>query len=316
MTRLVRIGQTVMASLAVLVALAVPARAGSLAWLDEVIQRVIREGELGSRAVVRAEGRGVRSSARVFVSEAEESLESLTRRSDAIARWARPVDESADAALSLRFQRLVQPDAAWTRTFQQLAPAEKRLVVELGEAARSLARRYPGQAETIVRRLGVEGLAAVRAYGDDVAEVIVREGPETVNVLRRTGRGGWAFFNEHVLPHKGKLVAAGVFAAFLANPERFVDTAGRATQFAVEQFGKAGLQLAGAVSGGAARGLERAVGSALESVGLNHPLLRGLLTGVVALIAVIALLVLLGLPARTILRPITGPLRWMIRLRA
>jgi hypothetical protein len=111
-------------------------------------------------------------------------------------------------------------------------------------------------------------------------------------------------------------VAAGVFGAFLANPEQFVDTAGRATQFAVEQFGKAGIQLAGAIGGGAARGLERAVGGALDSVGLNHPVLRWLLMGAVALVALLALLVLLGLPARTIFRPFTWPLRRLGKARA
>ena len=316
MTTFFRIGRAGLASLLALSVMVAPARAGSLSWLDEVVQRVIRESEVGGRAVARAESRAARTGTRLFAQEAEESLETLARRSDEIARMARRAEEPAEAALTLRFQRLVQPDAALAKTFEGLAPVEKRLVVELGETAQALARRYPGQAEAMVRRLGVEGLSAVRAYGDDVAEVIAREGPETVNILRRTGRGGWTFFREHVLPNKGKLVAAGVFAAFLANPEQFVDTAGRATQFAVEQFGKAGLQLAGAIGGGAARGLERAVGGALDSVGLNHPVLRWLVMGLVALVAVGALLVLLGVPAGTMLRPITGRLRGIGKARA
>jgi hypothetical protein len=121
----------------------------------------------------------------------------------------------------------------------------------MGETAQRLARRYPGQAETMIRRLGVEGMTAVRVYGDDVAEVVAKEGPESINVLRKAGRGGWTFFTETVLPHKKKLAAAGVLALFLANPDRFVDSAGRITEYAVDQFARAGIRLAGAVGGGA-----------------------------------------------------------------
>ena len=55
---------------------------------------------------------------------------------------------------------------------QGLGELEKRLVVELGETAQVLARRYPREAETMVRRLGPEGLSAVRVFGDDVAELV------------------------------------------------------------------------------------------------------------------------------------------------
>lgn len=292
------------------------ARAGSLGWLDEVVQQVIRETEVGGRAVARAEGRAARTAGRLFVKEADESMEALAKRSDAIARIAGRLDEPAETALTTRFNRLVKPDADMARTFAGLAPAERRLVVEMGEAAQTLARRYPGQADTMIRRLGVEGLTAVRVYGDDVAEVIVKEGPESLNVVRKAGRGGWRFFTEKVLPNKGKLAAAGVLAVFLANPEKFVDTAGQATQFAVEQFAKAGIGLAGAVSGGAARGLERAVGGALATVGLDHPVVRWAVIAACVLVAVMALLVMIGMPARLVLRPFTWPWRVLTRRRA
>jgi hypothetical protein len=149
-----------------------------------------------------------------------------------------------------------------------------------------------------------------------VAEVIVKEGPETVNVQRKAGRGGWRFFTDQVLPHKGKLAAAGVLGLFLANPEKFVDTAGQATQYAVEQFAKAGITLAGAVGGGAARGLERAVGGALATVGLDHPIVRWALIFACILVALTALLVMIGMPARLVLRPLSWPWRLLARRRA
>ena len=155
----------------------------------------------------------------------------------------------------------------------------------------------------MVRRLGPEGLTAVRVFGDDVAEVLVKEGPESLGVLRKTGRGGWSFFTKQVLPHKKKLAAAGVLAAFLANPEKFVDYAGQATEFAVREFAKAGIQLASAVGGGAARGLETSIGQTLAAYGLDFPVFRYLGMGLAGLVVVLSFLVIVGLPIRWMFRP-------------
>ncbi len=305
-----RTARALAAALAAVVALMpAGAQAGQVAWLDEVVQQVVREAELGARAAGRAEAVTARTASRLFAREADQSLTTLARRSDDLARVARRAEEPAEAALHARFDRLLRADAGLARTFSDLAPAEKRLVVEMGEAAQGLARRYPGQAETMIRRLGVEGLAATRAFGDDVAEVLVKEGPEAVDVLRKTGRPGWKFFTETVLPHKGKLAAAGVFALYLANPEQFVDSAGRATQYAVEQFARAGI----AIGGGVVRGLDAAAGGLLTSLGLDSGPLRGLVMAVAALVALLALMSLVGLPLRWALRPITGPIRWLLR---
>lgn len=289
-----------------------PAQAGKLSWLDEVVQQAIKEAEAGSKAAVRVEERAAaRGGERLLMRGADESLETVARRSDDLARsLGRTLDEPADAALSVRFNRLVRSNPEMARTFRALQPAEKRLVVEMGETAQRLAVRYPGQAETMVRTLGVDGLTAVRAYGDDVAEVIVREGPESIGVLRKTGRAGWTFFTDKVLPNKGKLAAAGVLALFLANPEKFVDTAGQATQYAVEQFAKAGIALAGAVGGGAAEGLGKAI---TDSLGLNTGLARVVGIVAAAVVATGALLVLLGLPMRLLLWPLSLPWRLVRR---
>src|SRR5205085_1803286 len=134
-------------------------------------------------------------------------------------------------------------------------------------------------------------------------EVVVMEGPETLGVLRKTGRGGWAFFTGQVLPHKKKLIAAGVLAAFLADPDKFVDYAGRATEYAVREFARAGVQIAGAVGGGAVKGLEASVAETLDHYGLNFAVARYLGMGLAGLVIVAASLVLLGLPVKWMLRP-------------
>jgi hypothetical protein len=315
-----RAGATALA-LMVLAGLAGPAQAGKLSWLDDVVQEVIVEAKAGGKGLAREVGGDgakaeVRRAGRLFLThDANEGLERLVRQSDELARAGRRVERPAEALLESRFSRLMRQDPQALRTFSALPAAEKRLVVELGETAQLLARRYPAEAETMVRRLGPEGLSAVRVYGDDVAEVLAREGTESIGVLRRTGRAGWSFFTNNVLPHKKKLLAAGVLAAFLANPEKFVDYAGQATTFAVQEFAKAGIQLAGAVSGGAVRGLENSIGQTLSSYGLNSPLLRYLGMGLAGLAALLSLLVMIGLPIRWLFWPVLWPFRAVMSFR-
>jgi hypothetical protein len=289
------------------------ASAGQLAWLDEVVQQVVREAKVGGRAAVRGGGDTASTTAhaagRLFVHEADEGLELAARRSEDLARAGRRVDRPAEVLLQERFARLLRHDPDALRTFKTLAPAEKRLVVEMGETAQRLARRYPDEAEAMIRRLGTEGLSAVHVYGDDVAEVLVKEGPESLGVLRKTGRGGWSFFTHEVLPHKKKLAAAGVLAAFLANPDKFVDYAGRATGYAVREFARAGIQLAGALGGGAAHGLETAISQTLANHGLDYAVLRYAGMALAGLVVVLATMVLLGIPVAWLLRPLTWPLR-------
>jgi hypothetical protein len=283
------------------------AHAGKLSWLDDVVQEVILEAKAGGKRLVRgADGARteVRGAGRLFLGhDANETLEQLVRRSDELARAGRQIAQPAEVLLHARFSRLLKQDPQALRVFSSLEPAEKRLVVELGETAQQLAKRYPRDAEMMVRKLGPEGLTAVRVFGEDVAPVLVKEGPESLSVLRKAGRGGWSFFTRHVLPNKKKLAAAGVLAVFLANPEKFVDYAGQATEFAVREFAKAGVSLASAVVGGAARGLESSIGQALAAYGLDFPLFRSVGMAIAGLIAILSILVLFGMPVRWLFRP-------------
>jgi len=289
-------------ALALLLALPNAAEASKVGWLDDVLQRVVRQSDPDL-------ARPGRVSGRLLQEMPEESLSGFARRSDALAPATRGTDDLSEAALEFRFNRLMNSDPKAMRTFRGLAPAEKRMVVRLSEAAQSVARRYPDRADEMIRKLGVEGLTAVRVYGDDVAEVIAREGPESINVLRKTGRGGWAFYTGTVLQHKKKLAAAGVLALFLANPEQFVDTAGRVTEYAVRKFAEAGVDLAGAMGSGAARGLGDAFGVS--------ELMGRVVVGVAVVVAVLAGLVMLGLPTGWLTRSVVWPFRLVGRgLRA
>ncbi len=304
-TLLVRLAAVLAPALLMLISPAL-AQAGKLSWLDDVVQNVIVEAKAGGKRLVRS-GNGARTelrAGRLFLARgADDGLEQLVRQSDELAKAGRQFEQPSEALLKARFSRLLKQDPQVLRTFEALAPAEKRLVVELGETAQLLARRYPANAEAMVRRLGPEGSSAVRVFGDDVAEVLVKEGPESLSVLRKAGRGGWSFFTNTVLPNKKKLAAAGVLAVFLANPEKFVDYAGRATEFAVREFAKAGIQLASAAGLGAARGLESSIGETLSAFGLNFAVIRWVGMGVAGIVAGTALLILLGLPVRWMFRP-------------
>jgi hypothetical protein len=291
------------------------ARAGKLSWLDDVVQEVVREAEAGGKAVARGSDEAIQASktgGRLFVREAaDEGLDVVARRAEGVARaGSKAAGEPSEALLKSRFDRLVTGSPEMARTFANLAPAEKRLVVEMGETARRLAIRYPGQAEPMIRELGTEGLTAVRVFGDDVAETLAKEGSGGLGVLRKTGRTGWDFFTTKVLPNKGKLAAAGVLGLYFANPDKFIDTAGRATKYAVEQFARAGLSLAGMAGDAAVRGLGGSFGTLLSSWGIPVSVAR--VVGIVAAVLVVALslLVLVGAPVRWMLRPFG----WVARL--
>ncbi len=308
-----RPGRIAAICLSLFAALALPRdlQAGSLSWLDEVVQSVMSEARAGGRSVAKnGEEAGARVTGRLFVHEADEGLEVVARRYEDLAQAGRRLEEPSETLLRSKFTRLLPHDSEAARVFGTLKPAEKRLVVEMGETAQRLARRYPDQAETMIRRLGTEGLSAVRVYGDDIAEVLVKEGPESLGVLRKTGRGGWRFFTEQVLPHKKKLLAAGVLAAFMANPDQFVDYAGRATEYAVREFAKAGVQLAGAIGGGASNGIESAIAQTLAARGLDFLPLRYLGMFLAGLVVILAAMVVLGLPITWFIRPLTWPMRF------
>jgi hypothetical protein len=280
-----------------LLALPHAAMASKVGWMEDVVRRVVKSSDPEL-------ARSGRVSGRLFEGSAEEGLSALARRSDAIAQPGRSVDEAAETALDLRFNRLVGgTDPELARTFRALEPAEKRLVLRMGEAAEQIARRYPDNAPEMIRRLGVDGMTAVRVYGDDVAEVIVREGPESIDVLRKSGRSGWNFYVGTVLQHKRKLAAAGVLGLFLADPDRFVDSAGKITEFAVAKFAEAGVDLAGAIGSGAARGLERSLADRLGFLGLSGAALRWAALIGAGVVASAAFLVILGMPLRWLTMP-------------
>ncbi len=288
------------------------ARAGGVNWLDDLLRQIAHEAAAGARSAAHGSSEAARvelkSTSRLAGRELDLGLEQIARRAGTFSHEAEAIEAPAQAALESRFRQLIT-DSTAREVFASLKPAEKRVLVEMGETVANLARKNPGEAAAMIERLGPEGLMAVRAFGEDVAPVLAKEGPEAIGVLRKTGRPGWEFFTTTVLPHKKKLVAAGVFAAFLADPERFVDYAGRATQYAASEFARAGVQLAAAVSAASFAGLDQGIGRWLAARGIDSPLVRAAAMALAVMTAAVALLMLLGMPVRFAIRPFL----WMMR---
>ncbi len=294
-------------ALIVLLNVASTASANKIGWLDDVVQKAVRSSD----ASFSSTSRGTR---RWLDHAADEGLSAFAKQSDELAGAARSADELTEAVSEARFIRLVDADPEALRVFRALEPAERRLVLRVGEAAQRIALRYPDNAETMIRKLGVEGLTAVRVYGDDVAEVIAKEGPEAINVLRKSGRSGWKFYTETVLRHKKKLAAAGVLALFVTNPEQFIDSAGQITEYAARKFSEAGVNLAGVVGSSFANGISQGID---DAIGFSNPLLKWSAITACGVVALFALAIFFGAPVRLLLSPILLPFRLLGRgLRA
>lgn len=191
--------------------------------------------------------------------EVLEALAQTTRRTDKVpvsGRIFRHSDDlptlkvpHLDETESLRrFDRLQGADEGLRSKFLALPARERGLVVELGEAMQKVLRQEDGI--ELLRRLDADGLAQVRTYGDFVGEGVRLTGPEYKGVVRKTGAGAGVFFERYLQPHYKQLLAAGLVAAYLLEPEKFHDAAGRLTEYAARQFTELGIEVAAAVPRG------------------------------------------------------------------
>ena len=297
------------AALAVLL-LATPgmARAGKLSWLDDVVQEVVREAEAGGKVAARGADDAIqagKTGGRLFVREAaDEGLDVVARRAEGLARaGTKAAGEPSEALLKSRFDRLVTGSTRDGPDVRQPRPGREA-------AGRRDGRNRPTPGDPLPRpgraddpragHRGTDGRPRLRRRrGRDPRQGGFgrpgrppQDGPERLGLL-----------HTKVLPNKGKLAAAGVLGLYLADPDKFVDTAGRATKYAVEQFARAGLSLAGAVGDATVRGLGGSFGSLLASWGIGPATARAIGIGAAVLVVALSLMVLLGAPIRWIFRP-------------
>jgi hypothetical protein len=294
--------------LAISVFTSAPAYAGKMSALEGLVRAVMEDSRAEAKAGAKIAGEAH------LLRGGEELFENAARQHELMLRTAGRMAELDERAIAKRLAKLAVPaNSEAVRALEALSVPERHFVVEAAETAGALCRKYPGQATSMIRQLGPEGLSYVRVYGDDVAQIVLKEGPESLGVLRKGGRAAWGFFKEDVLPHKKKLIAAGVLAAFLANPDQFVDMAGRATDYAVREFARAGVELASVVPGAVSQGVHAGVSSTLDRWGLNYGPVRWTAFSLALLIAAAAGLRLIGRPLRTLALPLTLVVRRLRR---
>jgi hypothetical protein len=271
---------------------------GKMSVLEGLVRTAIEEGrgELKAGTKLAEDARLLRGG--------EELFENAARQHEALLRSVGRIAELDEPTLAKRLTQLTaRADSETVQTLAQMSMAERRFVVEAAETAGTLSRKFPNEASEMVRRLGPEGLSYTRVYGAEVAEVVLKEGPESIGVIRKGGRGAWAFFTDSVLPHKKKLAAAGVLAAFLASPDKFVDVTGRVTDYAVREFARAGVELASSLPSAVTGGIQVGVDRVLDRWGMNYAPLRWSAVAFLLVLAATATMRLVGWPVRSLFWP-------------
>jgi hypothetical protein len=262
--------------------------------VEKLAERMmLRESRPAARTLLQQEMKGLER--RLLFRESDEAVQLLTQ----------PTKATTEKELLARFSRLSGVDDRLLTEFRALTPAQKQLVVELGEGAQTLLRRYPNEGPALLQKLDVSGLAQARTYGDfvfdgaywlqtdDVARALastklsaeeastvarllsLKQAPEVLtsehviplwkSVIRKTGAGAGKFWKTYVHPHKGKWLAAGLLATYLIMPEKFHDAAGQLTEYATRKLAELGLTVAGEIGQGVVRGLADFVQSRYES---------------------------------------------------
>lgn len=233
--------------------------------LQEVIEQMARvEGRGIAREMAAQEARNLER--RIALQESEEAARilapqlplavdeaGLLNRFDRLAK--------TNPALKAEFQALPLVER---RTVVELGEGHQRI----------FRRYPPDEALALVQRLDAAGLTQARTYGDfvldgahwlqsgevlesladsklsaeEAAAVAKKLGlqgiPETIPpektvqlwkaAVRKSGDGVGRFWREYIVPHKGKWLAAGLVASYLAMPEKFHDALGNLTEYGAE----------------------------------------------------------------------------------
>jgi hypothetical protein len=161
-----------------------------------------------------------------------------------------------DDELLRQFERLEGVNGELRDAFKKLSGSERAALVELVSAGQRVARGHnPVDAVALIRKLDGDGLIQGRTYGDFVYLGVDKMGPEYKSVVAKMGEGAGVFFNKVINPHWEKWTAAGLAVAYLAAPEKFHDSLGQLTEYAVQKLTEAGIRTGESVTGGLAKAL-------------------------------------------------------------
>lgn len=184
-----------------------------------------------------------------------------------------------DERALLRFLRQAEPNLA--RAVDAADPSLRRATLEALAGARAIERAIPAnplRLAEIVDRGGVELLRAAARPVDGLGDALLlldgsmRAGRLPDNALARFGRAldtqgdafAWAW-RTHIVPNWELVVAGGLVTAFLIEPERFIDAAGRLTAHAVAAFTDLGIEVGASVAEGIWQGIWRSIQRRIEA---------------------------------------------------
>lgn len=173
-------------------------------------------------------------------SSGQELGESLFSRNPAdVLSNMKPVD----GAEFLRRSKVLGLAPEMVYDLRRLPSADQARFLKLAEDMKPILEN-PTMGLRTVRLLDLDGLIMYKHYGDEIAEVTTKLGDRRfLDVVRKMDRSAVDFYREWVKPHWGKWVASGLFASYLAAPERFHDMGNKLTEHATEQLTKLGIIL-------------------------------------------------------------------------
>jgi len=212
-----------------------------------------------------------------------ESLERQLRQSGELVG---SIDDVArTAAIARRLKRSASGfDPSFIKQLDELVGAEKSAALILIEGGQRVSTAVPDivRRGQFLQRGGAETVAAIGLFGDDAAtaalklDAAIKAGklispkglrPATVadlgKLLVEGGEGSWKFVSTKILPHWDKWLVGGALAAFLIDPEGFINVTGDLTEADTRRL----TELVGEALSRAITGVAQGSGDATQKIG-------------------------------------------------
>jgi len=238
---------------------------------------------------------------------AREALEKQLRRAGDLPAGGLLDDASRAAAITKRLSQATKSlDPALVKNLDELVSAERGVALVFVEGGQRVAATIPDVAARgrFLERGGAETVAAIGLLGDDAAKAALRfdtaiqagklvspKGLRPVTLadfgksLVNGGDRTWNFVTKKILPHWDRWLIGGALAAFVIDPDGFIDAAGELTERGVKRL----TELVGQEASHAILGIGQGSGKAISKIvdAIFETYFANWRTGVAALIGTI-----------------------------
>lgn len=234
-----------------------------VAMMFLLVPAVAQDAQGLARILAQATKQGAKLADEIPLRRFENFAGTISRQADDIAQGAaRQGDEVAEAAVRSAARSLRQTDEVLFRQIDSLPAPEKAVALRVYHGADILGRQVGDsqRAARIIEQAGPEGLEQIARYGDDLAVDFQQiDGAVMSRTLRvpgeksaihlftenvaAAGSGTLHFWRSYIGPNWKKIAGGGLIAAFIYDPEKFVDVAGNATEHAAQEFGRLGVEV-------------------------------------------------------------------------